>query len=174
MATFPIEEVEAAFRTFWRTGNVTEQWDAWADLFTEDVVYHERVLGSMYGRAAVRAWILPLMEQYGEIYGVYEWHVADPSGRVVVYMQNRRDDPGGGKAFDFPGITILQYAGDGRWSMEEDYWAQHESKAAYKAWSEACKQHDPDHRLRRTRFDWGNAPDWARGPRFAEQPRWKR
>ena len=63
-----------------------------------------------------------------------------------------RDDPGGGKAFDFPGITILQYAGDGRWSMEEDYWAQHESKAAYKAWSEACKQHDPDHRLKHEMF----------------------
>jgi hypothetical protein len=23
----------------------------------------------------------------------YEWHMAEPRGRVVVYMQNRRDNP---------------------------------------------------------------------------------
>ena len=28
------------------------------------------------------------MAQYGELYTVYEWHIVDPSGRVVVYMQN--------------------------------------------------------------------------------------
>ena len=34
-------------------------------------------------------------------------------GRAVVYMQNRRDHPSGRGVIDFPGITILQYAGDG-------------------------------------------------------------
>lgn len=170
MTRFSLDEVEAAFRTYWRTGNATEDWPAWCELFTPDVTYHERVLGSMFGRDAVRAWILPLMAEYGEIYGVYEWHQVDPSGRVVVYMQNRRDDPGGGRGFDFPGITLLQYAGDGLWSRQEDYWAVLESKAAYKAWSAACKAHDPEHRQKRTRFDWGDAPEWARGPRFGRTP----
>jgi hypothetical protein len=147
--SYPLEEVEAAFRHFWQTGMIREDWNAWADLFTEDVVYYERVLGTMRGRETVRAWIVPLMEEYGEIYGVYDWHMADPSGRVVFRMTNRRDHPSGKGAMDFPGITVLQYAGNNRWSSEEDYWAE--------------KRYDPDHRSKRTRKNWGNGPDWTIG-----------
>ena len=71
---FELGEVEEAFRHYWQTGMIREDWNAWADLFTEDVVYDERVLGTMHGRETIRAWIVPLMEQYGEIYGVYDWH----------------------------------------------------------------------------------------------------
>jgi hypothetical protein len=35
MATFDRDELESAFRTYWRTGAVGEDWDAWANLFTE-------------------------------------------------------------------------------------------------------------------------------------------
>ena len=50
----------------------------------------------------------PLMEQYGEIYGVYDWHEADPSGRVVFRMVNRRDHPSGKGVLDFPvAVTAL-------------------------------------------------------------------
>ena len=76
--------------------------------------YIEHVLGK-HGREEVRAWIKPTMEDYGEIYTVYEWHMIGDDGRVVVYMQNRRDNPEpGAPPIDFPGITVLQYAGDGR------------------------------------------------------------
>ena len=47
------------------------------DHFTEDVVYHERVYGTMVGRETVRKWIVPVMEKYREIYGVYEWHTIE-------------------------------------------------------------------------------------------------
>jgi hypothetical protein len=43
-------EIEEAFRRYWRTGAVGENWDAWADLFTENADYVEHVLGSMKGR----------------------------------------------------------------------------------------------------------------------------
>ncbi len=158
---FDIAEVDQAFRTYWQTGIVGENWSAWADLFTEDVVYHERILGSMVGRETVREWIVPLMAKYTNIYGVYEWHMIEPSGRVVFYMQNRRDLPGG-SVVDFPGISILQYAGDGLWSMEEDYWAPKLAEDAYIAYEKACRAH-PDHRDKRTRNDWGSGPDWTIG-----------
>lgn len=170
--TFDVAEVDAAFRTYWQTGIIREDWDAWCDLFTEDVVYLERVLGTMNGREAVRAWIKPLMEQYGEIYGVYEWHTVDPSGRVVFYMQNRRDHPSGDGHLDFPGISILQYAGEGLWSLEEDYWAEKLAIDRFKQYEKALKSHDSEHREKRTRLDWGNGPDWTRGGRsWAERPR---
>ena len=63
MATFDRDELESAFRTYWRTGAVGEDWDAWANLFTEDCTYFEHYYGSMQGREAVRAWIKPVMER---------------------------------------------------------------------------------------------------------------
>lgn len=163
MALFDLEEVEAAFRQFWHTGMIREDWNAWTDLFTKDVVYHERVLGTMRGRETIRRWIVPLMEQYGEIYGVYDWHMADPTGRVVFRMINRRDHPSGKGVIDFPGITILQYAGDHRWSSEEDYWAEKLGIQQFKAYAEALEKHDPAHRNARTRKHWGDGPEWTIG-----------
>lgn len=160
---FDVAEVEGAFRHYWHTGMIREDWNAWADLFTDDVVYYERILGTMRGRETVRNWIVPLMEQYGEIYGVYDWHEVDPSGRVVFRMINRRDHPSGSGTLDFPGITVLQYAGQNQWSMEEDYWAEKLGVAQYQEYGEALKQHDPDHRNQRTRLDWGNGPEWTSG-----------
>ena len=161
---YDLREVEDAFVVFWNTGMIREDWNAWADLFTEDVVYYERMLGTMNGREAVRAWIVPLMEKSGEIYGIYNWHHADPSGRVVFHMLNRRDHPSGQGTLDFPGITILQYAGNGQWSMEEDYWAYKLGVAQYKEYEAAMKEHDPEHRDKRTRLDWGEGPEWTKGP----------
>lgn len=140
------QELEEAFRVYWQTGAVREDWDAWADLFTEDADYVEHVLGTLKGREAIRAWIKPIMEQYGELYTAYEWHMIDPGrGRVVVYMQNRRDHPAGAGTIDFPGVTILDYAGGGRWSREEDFWDVPRAREAQRLYEEACRRHDPDH-----------------------------
>ena len=123
--TFDRDEVETAFRNYWQLGAVGEDWDAWCDkCFTEDVTYIEHILGDKDGREAVRAWIKPTMAEYGEIYTAYEWHMVGDGGRVVVYMQNRRDNPEpGAPPIDFPGMTVLEYAGDGRFSLEEDFWS---------------------------------------------------
>ena len=159
------DEVERAFQNYWQLGAVGEDWDAWCDeCFTEDVTYIEHILGSKQGREAVRAWIKPTMEDYGSIYTAYEWHMVGDDGRVVVYMQNRRDNPEPGAApIDFPGITILQYAGDGKFSLEEDFWSLPEGIETMKQYNAACKAFDPDHRSKRTRANWGNGPAWTQG-----------
>jgi hypothetical protein len=172
MAKFSRDELERAFQQYWRTGAVAEDWDKWADLFTADADYVEHVLGNMKGREAIRAWIKPIMVEYCELYTAYEWHVVDEAtGRVVVYMQNRRDHPSGKGTIDFPGITILQYAGNTRWSREEDYWAVPKAYATVEEYKQACKQFDPDHQQKRTRLDWGHGPAWTRGARsYADRP----
>jgi hypothetical protein len=163
---FERDDLEQAFQKYWRTGAVGEDWDAWADLFTEDAQYVEHVLGNLEGREAIRAWIKPIMAQYGELYTVYEWHSIDPaSGRAIVYMQNRRDHPSGRGTIDFPGVTILDYAGNGRWRREEDFWAVPRAQATFTEYLEACKQFDPGHREKKTRLDWGGGPAWTRGAR---------
>ena len=60
---------------------------------------------------------------------------------------------------DFPGITVLQYAGDGQFSLEEDFWSLPEATDALKRYVAACKEHDRDFRKQRTRKNWGNGPD---------------
>jgi len=172
MPTFSRDELEQAFQRYWRTGAVGEHWDAWADLFTEDADYVEHVLGNLKGREAIRNWIKPIMVQYSELYTAYEWHSVDAEhGRVVVYMQNRRDHPSGKGVIDFPGITILEYAGNGQWKREEDFWAVPTAYSATSAYAEACKQFDPDHKQKMTRNDWGNGPAWTKGGRsYAERP----
>lgn len=157
----PIGEVEAAFRTYWQTGAVGEDWNAWADLFTEDAEYVEHVLGNMHGREEIKRWIVKIMNDFPELYTFYEWHMIE-GDRVVVYMQNRRDHPDPSQPpIDFPGITILNYAGDGKWSLEEDYWAFSLATRASKEYAEACAQHDPDHPQKRTRNHWPTAPSWT-------------
>jgi hypothetical protein len=173
MATFPREELEQAFRTYWRTGAVGEDWDAWCDLFTDDATYVEHMYGNMRGREKIRAWIVPIMAKYGEIYTAYEWHIVDPdSGRIVVYLQNRRDHPSGQGTVDFPGVTILEYAGNGRFGLEEDWYSTRERDVAMETYTGGCAKFDPEHPAKKTRFDWGRGPDWTRGGRtWADRPR---
>jgi hypothetical protein len=171
MVKYSHDELEHAFRTYWRTGAVGEDWDAWANLFTTDCTYTEHWYGTLDGREAVRAWIKPVMAKYPEIYTAYDWHVVDPErGRVVVYMQNRRDHPGGTGTIDFPGVTILDYAGGDLWQAEEDYWSVRGRELAMKAYEEALARFDPDHARKATRLDWGQGPAWTRGARsYAER-----
>jgi uncharacterized protein (TIGR02246 family) len=164
MGRFGREELERGFRHYWRTGAVGEDWDGFADLFTPDALYVEHVLGTLRGREAIRAWIKPIMAQYPELYTAYEWHTVDPEhDRVVVYMQNRRDHPSGRGVLDFPGVTILHYAGEGLFDYEEDFWSVPGARRALREYREACARFDPEHPARRTRHDWGNGPEWTRG-----------
>ena len=91
----------------------------------------------------MRAWIKPTMEEYGEIYTAYEWHMID-GDRVVVYMQNRRDNPEpGAPPIDFPGVTVLEYAGDGMFSLEEDFWSLTEGTRTLKQYQAAVREVRP-------------------------------
>jgi hypothetical protein len=173
MPRFSREELEGAFQLYWRTGAVGEDWDAWADLFAEDAEYVEHVLGNMKGREAIRSWIKPIMEQFCELYTAYEWHTIDEAaGRVIVYMQNRRDHPSGSGTIDFPGVTILEYAGNNRWRREEDYWAVPRAQASVEEYAAAVRKFDPGHRDKRTRKHWGGGPEWTQGAAtFFDRPR---
>jgi hypothetical protein len=173
MPTCDRDELEQAFRTYWRTGAVGEDWDGWANLFTEDCTYFEHYYGAMQGREVVRAWIKPVMARYGEIYTAYEWHTIDVErGRVIFYMQNRRDHPGGQGTIDFPGVSLLEYAGSGKWKREEDFWAWKQREVAMKAYEDASRQFDPDHARKKTRWSWGNGQEWTLdGRSWEERPR---
>ena len=124
-------EVEQAFHACWTTGSVDEDWAAWPDHLTEDVHYVERHFGTMHGRDAVRAWITDLMVVRADVHAVLEWYVVK-GRRVILSMQNRYYAPDPAQPhIDFAGLTVLEYAGDGLFGYEEDYWDLAGAKAAY-------------------------------------------
>jgi hypothetical protein len=161
MSTPPPGEVEAAFRHLWRVGPVGEDWRAQAELYRPDATYIDHYYGPM-SMAEFVPWCERLMsEQFPELYTVYEWHIVDGK-RVVVHMLNRRDNPDpAGAPIDFPGLSIFEYAGDGRWGYERDYWSVSEAATAGRTYRDAVARFDPGHPARRSRLHWPAAPDWA-------------
>jgi hypothetical protein len=90
--------------------------------------------------------------------------IDEERGRVVFYVQNRRDHPGRpGQVFDFPGVSIIEYAGGGRWKREEDYWAVKGRETAMAAYEAARREFDPEHPAKGTRWNWNAGPDWTKG-----------
>lgn len=127
MGQWSREEIEDAFHQYEQA--VTEigdtwNWSAYADQFTEDATYVEHAMGNMTGREPIREWIVSTMNMFpGSEMPHYpvEWYSIDTDkGWVISKVMNRMKDPGDGSIHETPVITVLKYAGDGKWSYEED------------------------------------------------------
>ena len=125
------QEVEQAFHACWTTGSLDEDWERWPEHLTPDVHYVERYFGTMHGRDAVRTWITQLMAVRADVHAVLDWYLVK-GRRVVLSMQNRYYSPDPAQPhIDFAGLTVLEYAGDGLFGYEEDYWDLAGATAAY-------------------------------------------
>jgi len=133
-------EVERAFHRILTTGITDEDWVAWTELLTEDVLYVEHVYGVMHGREAIREWIVAVMAPFPHMRFPHSWVAVDEdNGALVVEIQNVLDHPTEpGTSFGFPNFSRLVYAGDGLFSSEEDvYNPSRDAPAAIGAWIEA-------------------------------------
>jgi len=124
---FSRAELAEAFATFEATVDNaarTRDWDAWVAHYTADVDYIEHAMGTMKGRDQVRAWIYRTMTTFpGSHMTAFPslWSVIDEdSGRVICELDNPMRDPGDGTIVSATNISIITYAGDGRWSRQED------------------------------------------------------
>ena len=128
MGRWSREELEDAFDRYQAAalqGGTTGDWSAWADCFTEDCTYKEHLYGEIGGRAAVLAWITRVCaETYpgNEMpHFPIEWYIVDEErGWIVCQVWNRMRDPGDGSIWQEYNFTLLKYAGNGRFSYEED------------------------------------------------------
>lgn len=168
----PYDEVEREYIRYWQLGAVTEDWNTFSDLYTEDAILVSQEQGTVLrGKEAIRAWLLPTMnELIPELYTVYAWHMI--KGNLVVNgMINRRDNPEpGAPPIDFHGVTVQVYAGDGLWSYQEDYYSGVTGGRALELYESQRKAFDPKHREKRTRLCWGDGPDWSIGAASYQQP----
>jgi hypothetical protein len=126
-------EVDEAYHHFIATGD-SGDWNAWADLHSEDGLWVEHHLGVFEGREAIRKAIIDVMKPVPMMQFPVEWHAID-GNRVVFYPWQVFPDPSGGDAVHrFGCVTILEYGGDGLWSRQEDLYNPREAADVVKNW----------------------------------------
>jgi hypothetical protein len=77
----------------------------------------------MHGRAAVREWIVPLMNWYpnDQMTYTHDWVLFDgETGRVIFCARTHMPDLGDGRYYSTTNWSMIDYAGNGQWSREED------------------------------------------------------
>lgn len=149
MGRWSRDELEEAFETYQRVAlaaGTSGDWNPWADLFTEDATYYEHHYGRFGGREAIRRWITETMATYpGNAMPHFpvEWYVIDEErGWVVAYVWNRMADPGDGGVHQAANVTILHYAGNGKWSYEEDVYNPMHFATMLGEWEAARRRDD--------------------------------
>lgn len=133
MTSYSREEVEAAWRHYISVGD-SGDWNQWADLHAEDGLWVEHHLGLFEGREAIRKAILDVMKPVPMMLFPVDWHVIEEN-RVVFYPWQVFPDPtGGDRVYRFGCVTILDYAGNGLWSRQEDLYNPHEAQKVIQDW----------------------------------------
>jgi hypothetical protein len=123
----------------------TNNWREWANCFTEDAEYREHHYGTMHGREAIHDWISTTMAEWpnSEMNAFpHDWCVCDEErGWWICQIENRFRDPGDGSTHQAANITILHYAGDMQWSLEEDVYNPMNFAPVVKDWIAAERAH---------------------------------
>jgi len=124
MASYPRKEVQKAADALHRMRDKASAgetgWDALVDLFTEDATYIDPAWGRFKGRDAIRRFLHDSMQGLRDWKFPTEWTVIDGNrvvNRFLSRLPGRRPD---GTYYDVPGVSILEYAGGGKFSFEED------------------------------------------------------
>ena len=119
------EEARAAYGRYVEAREKVQRgearWSVLADeFFTDDAVYVDPVWGRAEGRAAITRFLDDSMAGLDGWTFPEEWTMVD-GDRVVSFWWNRV--PGttpDGRPLQAPGVSILRYAGDGRFDYELD------------------------------------------------------
>ncbi|WP_181783982.1 nuclear transport factor 2 family protein [Pseudonocardia pini] len=173
MTTPPRDEIESAFRHYFLTGPVYEDWAAWAELFTPDATYTDHFWGTFHGPAEIRRFLEGTMSFAPHVYSPLVWYVLDGT-RIVYKVLNRADNPVAGRPpLEFPSLQVITYAGDGRWSSEDDWWTVDEMRRFNQAYAAARVEAGEAATDPLSRADWGTV-DWARpAAGHAAAPSWQ-
>jgi hypothetical protein len=137
------DELEKAFASYLEAGaraGATGDWSQWPEIFTEDATYIEHLFGTFHGRDEIRQWITSTMSQFpGNEMDQFpaNWYVIDEErGWIVAEIVNRMKDLGDGSVHQATNLTVLKYAGDGKWSSEEDVYNPATFVEMIKVWSD--------------------------------------
>jgi hypothetical protein len=147
MSKWTRQELEEALAVYTKTAleaGTSGDWNPWADLFTEDATYIEHLFGTFGGREAIRRWICKTMAEWPNHemkYFPHEWTMIDEQrGWITAQIWNRMEDPGDGSLHQAYNFTLLKYAGNMKWSFEEDIYNPEHFRTMIQGWLEARKR----------------------------------
>jgi predicted SnoaL-like aldol condensation-catalyzing enzyme len=134
---YPREEVQAEFDRYRRRAALaveTGDWDQWADQFTDDAHYREHHYGYFTSGAQIREWIKSVMQPFPTMEFPPSYALID-GNRVTTLIPNILPAPEGDDGYyGFDVNTILHYAGNGKWSFEEDVYSPAEAQETVNRW----------------------------------------
>jgi len=124
MVHFPREEVQKALDAYLSVKAKADAaevgWDALADLFTEEATFIDPSWGRSEGREAIRQFMHDSMQGLDDWTFPNEWTAIEGDHVIIKFLNRlpgRRPD---GTYYEVPGVQILTYAGNGKFSREED------------------------------------------------------
>ena len=127
-------------------------WDAWADLHSEDGVWVEHHLGTFRGREEIRKGIVSVMSQSPPMEFPVEWVQIEGIGWSTTRGRCSRILPGKGTAmYRFGCVSVMEYAGDNLWSFQEDLYNPREAEQVLKRWIAGWRKASRAPRLSRRR-----------------------
>ena len=131
---FSMQEMAEAWEEFQRLGARGRDWAGWSALFTDDATYIEHCLGEFHGAAAIHEWILGAMEPVAPMTFSVDWAILQPPYLAFNIWNHMPDPAGSGARYSFSNLTLLEYAGNGKWSWEEDFYAPDGAGKTVMAW----------------------------------------
>ena len=126
--------------------NDAQDWPAVAALYTEDARFARPSQPGVFveGRAAILEWISTTMAEpinRDMVQFPVDWYVVDETrGWVLCAIWNVMADPGDGSVHREINWTKLHYAGDGKFSYEEDMYNPVEFGEMIKGWLSTKKR----------------------------------
>ncbi len=134
---FPREEVETEFEKYRQRAALaveTGDWDQWAAQFTDDAHYREHHYGYYTSGQQIREWINSVMQPFPTMEFPPSYALID-GNRVSALIPNILPAPEGDDGYyGFDVNTILHYAGNGKWSFEEDVYNPREAEDVVARW----------------------------------------
>jgi ketosteroid isomerase-like protein len=124
--TYPREEVQATVDRYHATrdrierGLEADDFGALADFYTDDAVYIDAAWGRIEGKAAIARWLVESMVGLDDWRFPVEFTAIEGDNVVVKWTQVTPGKKADGSPFTQSGYSHLVYAGDGRFSYEED------------------------------------------------------
>lgn len=124
MTDFRREEVQKVVDKYLKVREKIEAkqlgWEDLVDLFTDDATYIDPAWGRFVGREAITQFQRDSMQGLEDWTFPIEWITID-GNRVIIKFWNRlpgqRPD---GTFYEAPGLQVLIYAGNGKFSFDED------------------------------------------------------
>lgn len=121
--SFSYDEVLNAFENYVNLGPIKQHWNEFVELFIDNVVYIVNENTVYYGKEAIKRHLKNRSKKVPKMsFSRIDWFEIEQN-RVTFYIWNEMTSKSG-KHYRLPQVSIIYYAGNGKWKFQEDFYDQ--------------------------------------------------